>query len=499
MKYFYKIVLSISLLILSVQCIAQQENTLYFMDRIPQSQYLNPANHPDCKWWMSGLLVPVYLMPMIDPPFIHLPMYMDVSTPFSLSDIVMYKNGKPTSTFLDNTVDEDAFIKKLSTINNISNNISFEWLNVGFKQKKNYWDLSIQTKENFNFSFPKEYFAFILKGNIDSTRIGNGIFDGQGLNATVYQEASIGFNRQFSRYFRVGVRIKAIMGIANINTAKSQTKIYTTNSTDVESSSLPMTITSESNMLVNSSIPLVDVTNNTSNVPSSISLQKGITMQDVLKITKNLGWGLDFGLMKDWNSELTLYGSVIDLGFIRWKNNVQNYALTSNKFNYNGFPFSNLNLNDLSSVSDSLLNQFKNGFKAKNTQNTYRTSLNTKIFFGGNYKLTKKVSIGLLGRIDKYPFNYEYSGTASLNLKPFRWGTITLSESYFKKSFINFGLGYTIRIMAMQWFAVYDNLIGTAIVPERSRYWSMRTGVNLVFGRGNKRVIDKNKPLLNTL
>jgi hypothetical protein len=473
------------------------------MDRIPQSQYLNPANHPDCKWWLSGLLIPVYLSPMIDPPFIHLPMYLDVATPFSLSDVILYKNGKPTSTFLDNAADQDAFLKKLSPINNISNNIAFEWLNVGFKQGKNYWDISVQTKSNVNFSFPKEYFAFPLKGNLDSTRLSNGIFDGQGLNATVYQEASIGFNRQFSKYFRVGLRVKAIIGIANINTATSQLKLTTVKNTDADlvnsGNYMPMTITAESNMLVNSSIPLVNVTTNSSNLPSSFSIQNGITTKDIMKVTKNIGWGVDFGLMKDWNSELTLYGSVVDFGFIHWVNNTQNYALSNTKFNYNGLPFNNFNVNNINEVADTLLKQFTNGYKATNTQNSYKTSLNTKIFFGGNYKLTKKIAIGLLGRIDKYPFNYEYSGTASLNLKPFRWGVLSLTESYYKKSFMNFGLGYTIRIMAMQWFAVYDNVIGTAIVPEQSRYWSMRTGVNLVFGRGKKKIVDKNKPLLNTL
>jgi hypothetical protein len=228
-------------------------------------------------------------------------------------------------------------------------------------------------------------------------------------------------------------------------------------------------------------------------------LKDGITAQDIMKVTKNLGWGIDFGLMKDWNSELTLYASVIDFGFIHWTNAVQNYTLTSTKFNYNGLPFNNFNLNSINSVADTLLKQFTNGYKATNTQNSYVTSLNTKYFFGGNYKLTKKIAIGLLGRIDKYPFNYEYSGTASLNLKPFRWGTLSLTESYYKKSIMNFGIGYTIRIGAMQWFAVYDNLIGAAIVPEQARYWSMRSGVNLVFGRGKKKIVDKNKPLLNTL
>src|ERR1035437_4305303 len=195
MKNNYILLILLSLSLLSLKSIAQEENTLYFMERVPQSQYLNPANHPDCKWWMGGLLIPVYVVPNITLPIV--PVYMDLSMPMSLSDVILYKNGKPTSTFLDNVADQDAFLKKLSPINNISTNFSLEWLNVGFKQGKNYWDLSIQTKSTINFSFPKEHFAWPLKGNNDLARINNGVFDGQGLNSSVYQEASVGFNRQF--------------------------------------------------------------------------------------------------------------------------------------------------------------------------------------------------------------------------------------------------------------------------------------------------------------
>jgi len=502
MRYFTKIIYFIFLIILSFRGYSQQENTLYFMERVPQSQYLNPANHPDCKWWLSGLIVPTWVIPMIDPiivPVIHFPMYMDISTPFALNDVISYKNNKPDRTFLYDATTQDAFLKKLSPINYISNNFSLEWLNLGFKQGKNYWDLSLMTKYNLNYSFPKEYFAFPLKGNLDSTRVDNGVFDGQGINANVYQEASIGFNRQFSKYFRVGIRLKGIYGIANINTASSKMKLNTIQRTDKElldkNGYMPTTIQTESDMIINASLPLVTITNDSNHVPNKFDFKNGVSSQDFAKL-KNYGWGVDVGLIKEWSSEFTVFASVIDFGYINWKSYVYNYKLKG-KFDFNGQPFSNLNINNIN--LDTLLKQFTNGYKASDTTKSYVTSLNTKYFLGGNYKLSKKVNIGLIGRIERMPYNYEYSATASLNLKPFRWGTLSLSSSYYKKSFYNFGLGYTIRIMAMQWYAIYDNLIGAAIFPERTRYFSLRWGVNLVFGRGKKKFIDKNKPLLNTL
>ena len=497
MRYIYKISTLFLLTIFTIRGFSQIENTLYFMERIPQSQYLNPANHPDCKAWAGGLLIPVWEVPMIDPPFIHLPIYMDISMPLSLSDYVIYENGKPSRLFARNTDLQEKFLKKLDPINNISNNLSLEWLNIGFKQGKNYWSFNLMTKYNFIYSYPKEIFELPIHGNVE--RDNNGVFDGIGVNSTAYQEAAIGFNRQFSRYFRVGLRVKGIFGIANVNTANSKFTTAEITKTDDElvneNGYLPMTLTTNADMLINSSIPLAEITTDTNNVPNDIKTPDKITPKDIFK-NKNYGWGIDFGFQKDWNSELTFFGSIVDFGVIHWKNNVQNFNL-SGKYSFSGLSVNNFDIENIN--ADSLLDEFFDGYKAEKTTNKYTTKLNTKIFFGGNYKLTKKVAIGVVGRMDKNPFNWEYSATASLNLKPFRWGALSLSSSYYKKSFYNFGIGYTIRIAAMQWYAVYDNLIGTAIMPERSRYFSMRWGVNLVFGRGKKKVIDKNKPLLYTL
>ena len=485
---------------------SQQENTLYFMERIPQSQYLNPANHPDCKWWMGGLIIPVWLSPMIVPPVIHVPMYMDISVPFALNDVIKYENNKPKETYFLNKANQDVFLKKLSPINNISNNFTLEWLNFGFKIKKSYWSFSLLTKENVNFSFPKELFAFPLNGNMDTVRENNGVFNGLGLNASVYEEASIGFNHQFSKYFRVGLRVKALYGIANINTAKSEIKIKTISKTDAEllnsNTFTPYTVESNLNLIINTSIPMVDIKTDTNKIPKSVSIKDGYSPADALKM-KNFGWGLDFGFQKDWNSELTMYGSIIDLGFIKWKTDVQNFGLSGKLPEFTGIDLkvTKDNYKDLNSSLnvDTLLKKYLKDYNADTSRNSYKTMLNTKVFLGGNYKLSKRIAVGLLGRVDKYPFNYEYSATASLNFKPFKWGALTLSTSYMKKSFANYGIGYTIRIGPVQWYAVYDNLIGAAVMPERARYFSVRWGVNLVFGRGKKKIIDKNTPLLNTL
>jgi len=478
------------LLFVSFMASAQLENTLYYMDRLPQSQYLNPAEHPDCKWWLTGLVIPVWTIPMLDPPIVHFPMYFDASVPFSLSDFVIYKNGKPSYTSGLDTTTQKAFLKKLHSVNNITSHLSIEVLNFGFKQGKNYWDFSYNIKSNLDFSFPKELFAFTLLGNEDRP---NGDFSGLAINYMLYHEIALGLNHQFSRYFRVGVRVKLLLGLADINTSQATlSAIKRGDSNGFDSIEL------KANYLIRASVPGLNVTTNPDGSIKNITdTAKAKNIIQQLYKTRNKGMAIDFGLMKDWNSELTLFASVVDFGFITWAENVHEDSLKGS-YIYKGIPVTVNGTN-----IDSLSNQLKNSYKLSSpSQIKYTTRLNTNFYFGGNYKLTKKIAVGIIERIQRYAYpvvNYEYSTTASLNVKPFRWGALTLSYSYYKQSFSNIGLGYTVRVGAVQWFAVYDNLIGAAILPENARYWSMRWGVNLVFGRGNKLKKDKNPPILNTI
>ena len=158
MKVVRQILLIACVALFSLFAHGQQENTLYFMERIPQSHYMNPAQHPDAKWWASGLLVPAYALPMLPPvvPYaLYLPMHFDISLPIDLNDVVIYENNQPKRWFLYDTKTQDKFLKDLKRYNYVSSNLSVETFFIGFKQKKNYWTVSLNTHMNVNLSFAK--------------------------------------------------------------------------------------------------------------------------------------------------------------------------------------------------------------------------------------------------------------------------------------------------------------------------------------------------------
>lgn len=490
MKFQFKFFVAICIFFSSLTVVAQQENTLYYMERIPQSHYLNPAHQPDCKFWMSSLLIPTWLLPM---PFVYFPMHFDGSVPLDINDFIIYEGGKPKKLFWYDESTQSAFSKKLKKYNYASMNMSVEEVFFGFKVNKNTFTFSMNTHLGTNISFSKGWFDLIMNGNVDDNGNLREIdLSGTAINASAYHEVAFGYNRQVNKYLRVGIRPKVLFGIVNFSTPEAELILDSRFYDNVdEKNPYPYVIRPKANYVINA---------------SNISLSEGEDFMDLDNLvhsaysTKNMGLGVDLGLMKDWNSELTLHASVVDLGFIKWKNNVRNYSLTtSDSLKFDGVEMQP-NLEDLS--ADSIFEGIVDNISFKESRNTYTTSLATKIYAGGEYKFTKKLSAGLVGKLQKYPYNFEFSATASANYRMGKWGIISGSYSYSKRSFANIGGGYTIRIGPIQWYAVFDNLIGPLLFTTSTKYFSVRSGVNLVFGRMDKKkkpAQRKNSPLLWTL
>ena len=54
-----KYILSSILIVFSLVAFSQQSQTLYFMDRLPQANLVNPARQLDCKLRFSGIVMPI--------------------------------------------------------------------------------------------------------------------------------------------------------------------------------------------------------------------------------------------------------------------------------------------------------------------------------------------------------------------------------------------------------------------------------------------------------
>ncbi len=455
------------------QLSAQISNTMYFMDRLPQSTSINPAQTPDCKFYMGGLIVPIFgqMAPAIT---------LGINLPIDYNDVIFHGTGDYADSLitpLHPTADIDDFLKKLRKVNYVSTDFQLSLLTFGFKTgDKGFFSFDLSERMFANVGFPKSLLEFAAKGN-DVVRDAN--FTGLGVNTMYYHQLALGYKRQVSKTLALGLRAKFLIGVANVATTSSKVVLTTAQKSNY--------LNLEYEYIVKTNLPLQVGVNNEGYVDEvDFSNFDDESVNSILKkyvfLTGNYGAALDFGFSKDINSSLTAFGSIEDLGFISWRKNASKFALyDEDSVKFEGIKISSLNFDNFSNDlnMDSLVANFE---EINYEAGSYKTFLPTKVYAGLRYRVAKRISFGALARFEFLPHKINPSVTLTANFKPFKFTAATLSYSYIDGNFNNIGLGFTVHPAIIQWYFVSDNLIGAMLFPANTRSLSFRVGCNLVFG-----------------
>ena len=108
----------------------------------------------------------------------------------------------------------------------------------------------------------------------------------------------------------------------------------------------------------------------------------------------------------------------------------------------------------------------------------------TKIFLGGTYDLNHHINVGLLERYFTSGDFRQNTLTVSANALLGKILSLTGSYSWIGNSLNNLGLGFALRLGAIQIYAVNDNILAL-IDPAKVEIINVRFGINLLFGRKN--------------
>lgn len=486
-----KIVKIIVFVFLAFPAMSQIDNTMYFMDRLPQANYINPSAYPECKFFMGGLLIP--LVGQLPPPITFA-----VNTPFDWNDFVFKGRWEYKDSLihpLHPNANLNDFLKKIHTYNHISTDFQVSLLYFGFKQDNNFWSLDISERMYLHAGIPGNLIKFPILGNGE---LRDADFTGLYVNMNYYHQIALGFKRQVTRYFSVGGKLKYLAGVANVYTSESTIALKTSKQVNHLSTS--------SNYIIHANAPIevklkedgfVEEINfvefNQNDIKSEI--QKNVFF------TGNRGVAVDLGFSKDWNSELSYYFNIEDFGFINWKSNTHKFSIVGDESNEGGFKYKGVEITDFKNLGEQLapdLDSILTKFDFEYTTDSYRAPLPYKIYGGARYKFSPKLYVGAVGRFEKMSFGFRPSAAVSLNYRPGKFGAFTLSYSYINHNFNNIGIGSTLRIGPVQWYFISDNLIGTVVLPHQSRSMSMRMGCNLVFGYKDKEKPQKALPMFNS-
>jgi hypothetical protein len=211
-------------------------------------------------------------------------------------------------------------------------------------------------------------------------------------------------------------------------------------------------------------------------------------INSIIMDSRNPGGAIDLGFKYVFNNKLNLYGSLLDLGFIRYKNNVTGVK-ASGEFKFDGWdiqPYFNTT-ND--SVAQEHANQFKDSvikiFEPQLTKKAYSYWLAPKMYLGGTYTFTDKFNVGLLFRGDFFLKRLHGGVTLSGNANLAKWFMGTVSYTVENNSFKQIGAGILLKMAFFQFYVVTDNVCGF-IWPDAARNFNIRLGINMLFGCNKK-------------
>jgi hypothetical protein len=202
----------------------------------------------------------------------------------------------------------------------------------------------------------------------------------------------------------------------------------------------------------------------------------------------NPGFALDLGAIYRYSDELTLSASILDLGLVRWRTDLNNIE-ASGEFLFQGAePGTDFaSGNYLNEISDSLLNAFDMTL----SQNPYTSFTPAQLFLGGSYRINDMVTIGAVNRNLLLRSKVHSSLTLSATTDLLDRVLVTLSWSYLNNTIRNIGAGLAYHGKGFQFHLVSDNLLGF-FYPFNTRSLNIRTGFNVMFGcpRGKKEKLE---------
>lgn len=472
-----RIVLSIIVVVLSVFCTNAQDKTLYFMSRVPQSSFLNPAVAPEFNTYVGF------------PGLSNVSLAYNNSS-FALVDVLKRGTGLQRDSLV---FDVNGLERQLGKINFIRLDNNVDALSFGFRSHNFYGHFNVSVRTSASFAYPKDLIS-IKNGNYDfvNDRPRTINLSDLALDGYSYGEIGFGLSQEVNEKLNVGARLRLLSGIAAIKTSKFKANIVT--SDDFQKSTMNV----DAVMYV--SAPRLSFTLDSEGKIEDVSFDKDKSgASSDYSFGSNLGLGIDLGATYKFDDRFTFYGSINDLGFIRW--NTNGYKLVSKgTYVFNGAditPDANGDV-DFEKAMEAVVDTLKSKFKPTDSDAKFTTMLKSKLYLGSTYKAFDWLTCGALFRGGFYGSYFDPALTLSANATPCKGVGVSLSYSICNRNFNNFGAGIALGGRPMQFYFVVDNILSRYInaksgdsspvmVPGYTRSVNFQFGINLMFGSRDKK------------
>lgn len=435
--------LLLALLLTEARLDAQQSNSLYLMHGIPQSTFLNPAVQINCRWFMG--------IPALSS--IH---FSYSNTAFTYMDLTE-----------ENSWNLEQVESQMHRRDLYGGEVALQLLAMGHRRKSNYFTFSVDDRIHLYQTVPGNLASLAVFGNYPGAGSYSS-FKGLKSYGIYLRQYALGVSRMIGRSLKAGIRLKLLFGKAGISTGPGVMGLYTDENN--------FDLLADGNYQLNASLPLSIEQDAAGNIT-------GITWNEIsyapfLLNRANPGMAVDLGIIYRHDPKLTLSASLLDLGGLRWRSDL-NHINSEGTFVYEAIAASG----DV--ISTAFLNEFvdslQSAFDVSVDQQPYSYMLPAQLFLGASYQIREKLSFGLVNRNlmlrSKLHSSLTLSATGDLTERI----TGTLSWSYLNNSLRNLGAVLALQGEGFQLHLATDNLLGF-FQPFDTRTINFRMGFNVLFG-----------------
>jgi len=450
------------MLVCTLSANAQFLRTSYFMEGTHYRQQLNPALTPTKGYFNLPVIGAVNATVG--------------STSLGYQDIIdIIDDG-------DDFYTKPDFMNRLKDNNKLNVNFSTEILSAGWYKGKNFWSFNIGLRTDIGANLTKNMFTFLneMETVEENWRNSNYDISGQQLNINAYTEIGLGLSRQINSRLTVGARVKALLGIGNMELKLNRVAM----SANLPSDQQINQWSSESywnsmtpSQAAQAAQELKDKFNNYhANLTVGAELKssfKGLELQeeegkdyvtdfdfDSGKLgIAGYGFGIDLGASYKILDNLTVSASVLDLGFISWsKSSTKIASANPDPIDIKGSTYANMvdpnnpntvmnAVNQLQNDAQGYMDRVTNGdvldydmlqLEVSDAKESRKSRLASTLVLGAEYGFfNNKLAVGVLSTTRFVQPDALTELTFSANYRPKSWFNVALSYSAIQSQPVN--------------------------------------------------------------
>ena len=422
----------------------QSDLTFYHMKGMtPQSAINNAAFFPDAEFYIS--------LPGISG------INAKMNTEISYNQLMIPVEGTDSV-----EVDVQGALTNLKEGDNVRFRGDVSLFQFGLRSGHRAFTLFANLRYSGGFNYPVSFLNYFVYGN--GNFIGEQVEERQLKGGGIaYHEIGLGYSQEVivmtDKVLRIGGRVKYLTGIAHAS---------------VDRGAEMTMFTDPDNYDINVQF------NNATIRTAGLNELEGDDPAGYILGNSNTGFAIDLGAEMQITDRLSGSLAINDLGFINWKQDIENYTF-QNQVTLGGFD----DVNDID-LADALEDSLDVWSASTTDAGSFRSPVGTRVFLGANYELSQNGFVS--GTIAYNRFSYNSSEIGFGVGYTHQFGRIlTLSGTVSKDQFrpVRVGGGFGLRLGSLQLYGAFDDMLNAARSAGDINGLDARFGLNIVIGRNN--------------